>query len=305
MSTVSTSTGAYYTRSLSQMNGLRDALEGLQTQIATGQRIERGSQDPASAARLRSLQRVQLLSDIQSDNADRLELDLNFAAEQAGGVADILIRAKELAIRGANDTVGDAARDAIAEELKQLNEELFDRANGETLSGEPLFAGTSAGPAFIRDAAGNVVYNGNNEVSSVPVAPGTEIERGVTGRQVFEFNLGGTTTNTFAVFADLVDAFRTGGTGVGAAALGQIEGLDKALETVTRNQAVLGTRVAWVEVVQDNQAERDIATAEQRSLAGDTDIADAVARLQQTLTALEASQASFARVSTLTLFNAI
>jgi flagellar hook-associated protein 3 FlgL len=38
---------------------------------------------------------------------------------------------------------------------------------------------------------------------------------------------------------------------------------------------------------------------------GDTDIAEAIARLQQTMTALEASQAAFARVSSLTLFNAL
>ncbi len=305
MSTVSTSTGAYYARSLTQMNGLRTSLEDLQTQIATGQRIYRGSQDPAAAARLRTLNRVEVLGDIQQDNAAKLEQDLTFAAEQVGGVADILIRAKELALRGSTDTLGDTARDAIAEELEQLGEELFDRANGLTLTGEPLFAGTAAGPAFVRDASGTVTYNGNDDVGAVPVAPGTEIERGVTGRQVFEFDLNGSTTDTFAVFGALVDAYRTGGPGAAAAALGQIDGLDAALDTINRNQAVLGTRAAWVEVVQDNQAERDIATAQQRSQVGDTNIADAVARLQQTLTALEASQASFARVSSLTLFNAI
>lgn len=305
MSTVSTSTGAYYTRSLAQMNGLRESLEELQTQIATGQRINRGSQDPAGAARLRSLARVEALADIQQDNAAKLGQDIDFAADQVGGVADILIRARELAVRGGNDTLDDVARDAIAQELEQLGEELFDRANGLTLSGEPLFAGTAAGPAFVRDASGTVTYNGNDDIGTVPVAPGTDIERGVTGRQVFEFDLGGSPTNTFAVFANLVDAFRTGGPGTAAAAVAQIDGLDAALDGVTRNQAVLGTRLAWVEVVQDNQAERDIAIAQQRSQVGDTDIGEAVARLQQTLTALEASQASFARVSSLTLFNAI
>ena len=53
----------------------------------------------------------------------------------------------------------------------------------------------------------------------------------------------------------------------------------------------------------DVEAIRD--EAERRSRVGDTDIADAIARLQQSLTALEASQSAFARVSSLTLFDAL
>jgi flagellar hook-associated protein 3 FlgL len=63
--------------------------------------------------------------------------------------------------------------------------------------------------------------------------------------------------------------------------------------------------MAWVEQVQQQQAERRVALAERRSRVGDTDIAEAIARLQQSLTALEATQAAFARVSELTLFAAL
>ena len=50
-----------------------------------------------------------------------------------------------------------------------------------TLTGEPLFAGLSSDPAFIRDAAGNVTYAGTPSSGAVPVAPGTAIERGLPG----------------------------------------------------------------------------------------------------------------------------
>ncbi|WP_017665877.1 hypothetical protein [Porphyrobacter sp. AAP82] len=63
--------------------------------------------------------------------------------------------------------------------------------------------------------------------------------------------------------------------------------------------------MAWVEQVETQQADRRVALAERRSRVGDTDIADAIARLQQSLTALEASQSAFARVSSLTLFDAL
>ena len=58
-------------------------------------------------------------------------------------------------------------------------------------------------------------------------------------------------------------------------------------------------------MVEQNQIERTVAIAEERSEVGDTDIGEAIARLQQTLTALEATQTTFTRVSSLTLFNAL
>lgn len=305
MSFVSNSTGAFYERSLGQMRDLRVSLEQLQTQVSTGVRISRGSEDPAAASRLRTLARTERLSQVQADNADKLARDLSEAGDEALGVANLLSRARELAILAANDPTGESGRAAIAQEITQLEAELFDRANAQTLTGEPLFAGTAAGPAFVRAPDGTVSYNGNDDIASVPVAPGTELERGLTGRQIFQFDLNGTPTNAFAVLSGLSAALQGGSPDPAAAARAAIDGLDAAIDTTTRSQTVLGTRLAWVEVVQNNQTTRAITVAEQQSDLGDTDLGDAIARLQQTLTALEASQSSFSRVANLTLFNAL
>lgn len=305
MSFVSNSTGAFYERSLSQLSELRGSLEGLQNQISTGERISRGSEDPAAASRLRTLARTERLSQVQADNADKLARDLEEAGDEVLGVANILARARELAILAANDPTGENGRAAIAEELAQLEEELFDRANAETLTGEPLFAGTAAGPAFLRAPDGTVTYNGNGDVATVPIAPGTELERGLTGAQIFQFDVNGSPSSAFAVLSNLSAALQPGSPDPGAAARAAIDGLEVAIDMATRSQTVLGTRLAWVEVVQDNQANRALTVAEQQSDLGDTDIGEAIARLQQTLTALEASQLSFTRVANLTLFNAL
>jgi flagellar hook-associated protein 3 FlgL len=305
MSSVSNATAAFYERSLGQMGALRQSLERLQTQISTGVRIERGSQDPAAASRLRTLARTQRLNEVQEDNADKLARDLTEAGNQVLGIANLLTRARELAIRAANDTTGERGRAAIAEEIALLERELFDRANAATLTGEPLFAGTAAGPAFLRNPDGSVTYAGNGETGLVSVAPGTDMERGLTGAQVFQFAVNGAPTDTFEVLANLAAALQPGQPNAAAAAAAAIEGLDQAIDTNTRNQTVLGTRLAWVEVIQDQQQTRALGVAERQSDLGDTDLGEAIARLQQTLTALEASQASFTRVANLTLFNAL
>ena len=305
MSFVSNSTGAFYERSLNQLSDLRGSLEGLQNQISTGVRISRGSEDPAAASRLRTLARTERLSEVQEDNADKLARDLEEASDTITGVANLLSRARELAILAANDPTGESGRDAIAAELVELEEELFDRANARTLTGEPQFAGTAAGPAFVRAPDGTVSYNGNTDIATVPIAPGTELARGLTGDQLFQFDVGGTPTSAFAVLGALSAALQPGSPDPAAAARAAIDGLDAAIDTTTRSQTGIGTRLAWVEVVQDNQAERALTVAEQQSDLGDTDLGEAVARLQQTLAALEASQLSFTRVANLTLFNAL
>jgi flagellar hook-associated protein 3 FlgL len=305
MSFVSTSTGSFFNRSLAQMAELRGQIERNRTQIATGQRIERGSDDPAAAAQLRSIARRGALAEVESENAARVGQDLAAASTEVEAVTALLQRARELAVQAANTPTGADGRQAIAFELEQLTEELFSRANGTALTGEPLFAGLSSGAAFTRDALGNVTYAGTLASGAVPVAPGTVIERGLPGSEVFEFDLNGTPTSAFAVLGGLAAALSGGSPDPVAAANAALEGIDAALDTTNRAQTILGTRMAWVEQVQQQQTDRGVALAERRSRVGDTDIAEAIGRLQQSLTALEASQAAFARVSSLSLFDAL
>jgi flagellar hook-associated protein 3 FlgL len=305
MTSITNSAGSFFNRSLSQMADLRSGIERTRAQIATGRRIERGSQDPAAAAQLRSVARREALAKVEGDNAARLGQDLGAASNELEGVTQLLQRARELAMAAANTPAGAQGRQAIAFELEQLREQLFSRANAASLTGEPLFAGQSSGLAFARDAAGVVTYAGTPTSGAVPVASGAAIERGLPGNEVFEFDLNGSPSSAFAVLASLTSALQGGAADPVAAANASIAGIDAALDTVARAQTIFGTRMAWVEQVQEQQGERNLALAERRSRVGDTDVADAVARLQQSLTALEATQAAFARVSSLTLFDAL
>lgn len=304
MSFVSNSTGAFYQRSLDQLSILRENAEDFQTQIATGVRIQRGSEDPVAASRLRALQRLEVRGETEEENAARLRQDLDETSNQITGVVDLIQRARELAVQAASDTQGETGRAAIADELEQLADELFTRSNAISITGAPLFSGTAGAPAFTRAPDGTVTYQGNGQVGTVPVAPGTEIERGITGDALFEFDVAGTPTSSFEVFSQLASELRTG-TDPQAAAQDALAGLDEALNAANRNQTIIGTRGAWVEAIEEDQAIRSINIAEKRSEIGDTDISDVIIRLQQTLTALEASQTTFTRVSNLTLFNAI
>lgn len=295
----------FYLRSLAQFDDLRSQLNALQTQIATGQKLERSSQDPAAASQLRGLARAERLERVFSENADRLELDLSAASDEITGMNNVLSRARELAIAAGNETLDDSGRAAIATELEELREELFARANGLTLGGESLFSGEAGGPAYARDASGVITYVGSPESGLLNVAAGAEIERGITGPEFLEFDAGSGPTDAFELLGGLVAALQGGVADPAAAARDAVAGFDAALDSSTRGQTILGTRLAWVDALQQTQLDRSVSRAEQQADVGGVELTDAIAQLQQTLTVLEASQASFGRLSSLTLFDAI
>ncbi len=305
MSTPINTLSGFYQRSLSQLGGLRAQLEELQGQVATGRRFERSSQDPVAASRLRSLERADRLQAINTENADRVELDLGAASDEISGITNLLSRARELAIAAGNDTLDEGDYQAIATELEQLGEELLTRANGVSLAGESLFSGEVGGAAYIRDASGAVVYNGSTQTSSLTIADGVTLERGITGPEFLDFDDGSGPSDAFALIFGLAAALQGGVADPGAAARDAISGFDASLDSANRGQTILGARIAWVETLQQSQLDRSLARAEEQADVGGVELTEAIAQLQQTLTVLEATQASFGRLSSLSLFDAI
>jgi flagellar hook-associated protein 3 FlgL len=305
MTTVTNGTLAFYRRASLQMGGLRQSAEELQDQLSTGQRLARSSDDPVAASRLRLLSRSDRLAEIDASNAERTAENLELAGNELETVGADLIRARELALWASSDTLGDSERAAIAEELNQMRLRILSSANARDAGGNALFGGQTSGNAYTIDGAGVVSYTGTTAAGGIDLGQGQLISRGLTGPEVFNFTTGGSPTDLFAFLGALVTAMESPTGNPVAAARNSLQGLDDALESVTRGQTVIGTRVAWIEVIQDRQVDQAQTRAGQTSDAGGVPYAETVAELQQMLTVLEASQAGFARLSGLTLFDSI
>lgn len=299
MNTIGNATAAYYARSTGQLADLRRSAERMQEQLATGERLGRASDDPAAAARLRLLGRADRLAAVHRENAARAASDLQLASDALGRVGDDLIRVRELAVQAGNGTLPVEAREAIGLEIAQLRSGIIAAANTRDAYGNPLFAGEGAA-AYTLSAAGDAAYAGTAEAGELDLGEGQGVKRGVTGPQFMTFASGGGQVDLPAFLKDLSETLRSGG-GTGAS----IAALDDALDNLSRTQTVVGARLAWVEMVQDRQVAAEEARAQATADTGGVDFAATVARLQQILTALEASQAGFARLSALSLFNSI
>ena len=299
---INLSTGAFYERSSSQIGTLRTRAESLQKMIGSGERLERSSDDPVAAARLRTLARGERLAEVDNRNSQLVQADLQLTDQALNSVADIVIRVRELALQGANQTLSDEQRAAIGTEINSLKENLLLLANGRNAAGHALLGGQAAGPAYIEDA-GVVRYAGTKAVDPLEIGEGQSVTPGLTGPEVFSFQDGGTDTDLFQVLGNLAAALTAGGTAASDASSAALNSLDVGLEKVTTAQTVIGSRLNWVDLMDERRGKNSERVASEKGDVGGADIALTMTRLQETLTVLEATQASFVKLANLSLFS--
>ena len=297
---ISLSTSAFYERANRQMGTLRAQADDLQQQIGTGQRLARSSDDPVAAARLRTLDRGQRLAQVDQRNSDGAANDLALTDSALGSIANVIIRAQELATQAANDTLSSDQRAAIGTELANLQQSLLLVVNGRDSTGHSLFGGQAGGPAY-ELVGGAYTYVGTATKEAVDLGDGQSVVPALTGPEVLEIEVGGVRTDLLAVLGNLAADLR--GTGGSATARDALGSLDAALGKVTTGQTVVGARMGWIELMNDRRTANSELVAQEQQEIGGADLAETMTRLQEMMTVLEASQASFVRLAGLSLFD--
>jgi flagellar hook-associated protein 3 FlgL len=121
------------------------------------------------------------------------------------------------------------------------------------------------------------------------------------------FEVFAASTDMFANLAMLIDAIeRPGPVSVtaGAVAFG-LTSLDAALDNTLRVRAQIGSQLVELDSLRSVAEDLDVQYAQTLSRLQDVDFAEAISRLTRQQTFLEAAQASFVRVTGLSLFNFI
>lgn len=303
MSTIyGTSTSAFYDRSLMDLTALRKQAEETQAEMSTGQRLQRSSDDPVAASRLRRLARAEVIDQIDGAAANRATADLTLTDGALAQFANFVTRIQELATQAASSTLSDSQRMGIGQEVAQLRENLVALANTRDGSGRALFGGESSGDAYSLDGAGNASYDGTAIAGTVSLGDGQSVARGVTGPEFLKFTSGGVSLDLLAVTKDLADALQSG-TGGASAANASLSALGDGLEAITTAQTVVGSRLNWIDLNTERRTSlSELRTAEQTEVGGN-DLTESIARLQNTMLVLEASQASFSKLANLSLFS--
>ena len=126
---------------LAALQASQERLLRTQTQLTTGRRITRPSQDPLAAARIQDLEAAVSQLDQYQRNGDTLRNRLSLEESVLTSAGNLLQRARELAVQGNNATQSNETRASAAVELREILDALVDLANTRDSGGRYLFSG--------------------------------------------------------------------------------------------------------------------------------------------------------------------
>lgn len=296
------STNNFYSTAGKLMQQLSGQADKINTQISTTKKFSAPSDDVVAYQRLTTLKQASADATSYGANITLAQSLLDQSDTTLGSVGDQLQRASELAVTANSGTLNASDRQAIATELQGILSSVVALANTTDARGQPLFAAATGEGAVTQAADGSVSYNGTGTPASIPVADGVSVQPTESAARVFGGIpvAGGGTTDVFAALQGMITALQNNDT---ATIAGASDTMAAAVNQISAMRGSLGARSTRLDL-QASQA-TDAATAREatRSSLEDTDVTTAITQLQKTMTILQATQASFTKLSSLSLFD--
>lgn len=169
------------------INDSKTRMNKLQQQISSGKRLHQSSDDPFAFAKSA---RYKALIEKNDQYLRSINLSMGFVeASQAGidNMNNLIQEAKEKATQGADDSLAAEDRQAIAQEIQGIMEEILTQLNGQ-FDGENLFAGTNteAAEPYQFDVSGTpqFTFMGNSEDISQNFGEHLELSINVTDDEI-------------------------------------------------------------------------------------------------------------------------
>ena len=286
------------------MASLNSQADRLQTQVATGKKILAPSDSASGWQQLSGLRRATADDGAYTANVKMAQSLLAATDGALETVETQLQRAKTLAVQANSDTVTPEGRAAILKDVQAIIADLLGVANTKDSRGQPLFGGAAGDAAYARQPDGSIAYVGQGEAAPIPVGEGVDIAATETGARAFG-GIAGTNgaTDMFAILSAFAAALQPGAEAGGIDTA--MKDLDAALEQVGTTRASVGARAFRMDLEADRLIDADTAREATRSGIEDANPATAIAELQKTLTILQATQASFTKLTSLSLFDYI
>lgn len=291
------------------MSLVQNQLAKSQAQLAQGKQVINASDAPNQSSTIQRLQSLLSRQESYQSSLNTVRTRLQGEEIVLQSVGDLIVRAKEVALQGANDTLNAGNREALAKEMQALRDQMLSLANTKDSNGNYLFAGSRVKqPAFSETANGSPVYLGDQTHMNVRVGEQRSIAVNRTGTDAFvsvaRIDKEGTSVGVgfFKVMDDLIAGLKEVNRDNIRRGVGELDTLQTG---VSEAQAQVGTNLNVVD--QQNSVIEDTTLNLKTTLSSieDLDFATAITKMNQQMISLEAAQSSFAKISQLNLFNYI
>ncbi|HWR22912.1 MAG TPA: flagellar hook-associated protein FlgL [Feifaniaceae bacterium] len=270
---------------LTNLNNNLSALENYQTQLSTGRRINKLSDDPVGVlgsmnarVKLARLEQYQKNVGYAQDILKQTETSLK-------EINKILQTAYERAVQTTSDTYEEVDREAAAAEIAQLKEHILNLGNTK-VSDQYIFGGyNSVKPPFTLDAAGNLLYNGldvrvNDAALQDQAAQNMKLELGFDITMTTTINgielLGSGTNNIYNLLQEFETALSDGSPS--SVLGGFITKFQTVQSDVMAMTAEVGARSNRLTLMENRYADDEINYTDIKSKVEDADQAEVIMR---------------------------
>lgn len=273
-----------------------------QAQVTSGVRVTKASDDPSTYPALTEAKAASDRLKSYAQTVSDATAVLNSSMSVMQDVNDVLVRAKQIAIEGADSSTEPASREALATELDGLITRALTAVNSRP-DGNTLFSGTAQDTApfsvTATDAAGRpttIAYEGSTDRARTVTGRGTTVDTRYVGSEVFQQP----GADVFASLIQLRDNLRgalpanTSYADAMNQSIADVDSARTALGNVTAEQASnLATLATLSNVISDAKLDFDARVGD---LQG-TDYPEAVVKMQEAQTMLQAIYAVTAQLS--------
>lgn len=294
------STNMIFDQSMSAMQRQSAALLYIGQQIATGRKILTPADDPVASARALDVTQSRSVNAQFTTNQGAAQDALRLVEGQLTGAGDILQYMRVRALEAGNASLSDSEVQFIAADLRTQFDAMLALANTRDANGDYLFAGyRSADRPFNGTVDGGITYAGDQGSRTMQVSSSRFMPTSFAGEDVF----GDSGNSMFDTLATFIQALEGPEAGRAAAITAAVEGIDEGLDNVLRVRAQIGSQLLEVDQLVSIGGDLDVQYADTLSRLQDLDYNEAISRLTQQQTNLQAAQQSFMKITGLSLFN--
>ena len=280
---------------LTAIDRTQQDLQKAMQELSTGQRVSQPSDDPAAAALLVNNQDEVTLSNRYLQNIASVQGQMQVADSTLGSIVTELQRAISLGVEGANGTLSDQDRGAIAAELDSIKSQLVFLSN-TAYQGRYLFSGTETAQPFVVDSSqpSGVRYDGNTGVNNMQIGDGYSIAVNKPGSEMF-MSSGG---DMFRAITDLTAAMQSN-SGYDAA----LSELHAAFDTVSTKRVFYGATMNQAQAQNDWLNSTKLQLSNQQDALAAADLPATATRLANDQNSLSATFSAMSHYQQMNLFD--
>jgi flagellar hook-associated protein 3 FlgL len=257
-----------------------DRVQELQSQITSGSRITKPSDDPIGAARALSFQEGVEQTGQYLSNIDQAQSWLNTTDSALGSVTEMLQRARELAVQAASGTMTPTDLNVVVAEVTQLQKDALDLSHAK-YGAYYLFAGTrSDQPGYLMPSMSTTpgAYQGNSQQIVRAISPGVSL------------SINADAVTTFDPVFDALSQLQSGvSSGSQTTIQGSLAALDTALNAVLTTRAQVGAKANRLEFLKSRLSEVQVNLTGLLSEVKDVDMAQAITNFSMAQITYQAS----------------